>query len=265
MDLSALLDEVTAESDALDARVADLADEEWATPTPAEGWDIRDSIGHLAFFDDMARLALTDEAAFAAQVEAMASGAAGRPDEELSRSHSPSELLARWRAGRGELIDRLREAEPGSRVPWYGPPMSVPSFATARLMETWAHGQDVADALGLPPVATDRLRHVCHIGIGARPYSFMVHSLTDPGDPIRIELALPSGEQADWGPAGAANRVTGGALEFALLVTCRRHLDDTDLVIAGPVAQQWISIAQSFAGPRGTPRPAGLFEKGNPA
>jgi uncharacterized protein (TIGR03084 family) len=252
-DSAALLADLADEHAALDARVATLTEEQWRTATPAEGWDVADTISHLTYFDATAVLALTDEGGFARHAEELFAGGLDRiGDTALARSGSVSTLLEEWRRGRAALLDRARAADPAKRVPWYGPPMSLTSFVTARLMETWAHGQDVADALGLPPVVSDRLRHVCHLGVGARAYAYLVHEVPDSGDPVRVELSGAGG--GAWGPEDAADRVTGPALDFALLVTQRRHLDDVDLTITGPTAEQWMSIAQAFAGPAGPGR-----------
>ena len=132
--------------------------------------------------------------------------------------------------------------------------MSPASSVTARLMETWAHGQDVLDALGIERPPTDRLRHIAHLGIRALPYSYSINQLAQPTEPIRVELCAPSGDQWTWGPPAVADRVTGQALDFCLVVTQRRHVLDTGLVVTGSTARQWISIAQAFAGPAGSGR-----------
>ena len=255
--IAAICNDLEAEHAALDARVAGIADAAWTTPTPAEGWTIRDQISHLNYFDDKACLAMTDADGFAKHRDELMSGGAP-PDTELGRTAAPAELLAAWRQGRSELLATARQAPPGERIPWYGPAMSLASFLTARLMETWAHGQDVADALGLPPVVSDRLRHVCHIGIGARPYAFMVHGVEDPGDPVRVEVTSPSGDVWFWGPEDAADRVEASAIDLALVLTQRRHPADTDVRTKGSTAELWISLAQAFAGPAGPGRQPGM-------
>jgi uncharacterized protein (TIGR03084 family) len=126
--------------------------------------------------------------------------------------------------------------------------MSAASSLTARLMETWAHTQDIADALGLTREPTSRLRHVAHIGVGARPFSYAAHGQTPPQEPVRVELTAPDGTLWTWGPPDAGNRVTGPALDFCLLVTQRRHRDDLALAVNGEAAQHWMAIAQAFAG-----------------
>jgi uncharacterized protein (TIGR03084 family) len=133
--------------------------------------------------------------------------------------------------------------------------MSAASSLTARLMETWAHTQDIADALGVTREPTGRLSHVAHIGIGARAYSYAVRGQPVPDTPVRVELTAPDGTLWTWGPDDATDRITGTALDFCLLVTQRRHRDDLALVVAGPAAGQWVAIAQAFAGPPGPGRP----------
>ena len=257
--MAAICDDLAAEHASLDAIVAPLSEAEWKRATPAVGWTIQDEIGHLAYFDGTATLALVDPDAFNASVEdLLAHLGEGDPTLEGARALRGSELLERWRAGRATLLDELRRTDPKSRVPWYGPPMSAVSFATARLMETWAHGQDVVDALGASRDATDRLRHVAHIGVRARPFSYVTNGREVPQGEVRVELRAPSGETWTWNES-ATDRVTGDALDFCLVVTQRRHVDDTNLVVEGPLATDWIVIAQAFAGPPGTGREPGQF------
>ena len=142
-------------------------------------------------------------------------------------------MLAWFDRARGELTAAYRKADPSVRLPWFGPPMSLASSVTARLMETWAHGQDVLDTVGIARVPTARLRHVADLGIRALRYTYTVNGLAVPTEPVRVELAGPDGARWDWGPADAANRVRGTALDFCLLVTQRRHRDDTALEVTG--------------------------------
>ncbi len=153
------------------------------------------------------------------------------------------------------LAERLAEMPEGARLPWFGPPMSVTSMATARLMETWAHGLDITDALHHPPSVSPRLRHVAHIGVRTREFAFRQRGLPPPAEEFRIELVAPDGGTWSWGPDDAAQRVTGPALDFCLLVTQRRHRDDLELTAVGPDADRWLDLAQAFAGPPGAGRP----------
>lgn len=261
--MNEICDDLRAEHDDLDRLVRDLDDSGWDTPTPAEGWTVRDQISHLTYFDERALLAVTDPDGFRewrdANVADLLSSSGPSADVALGRSMHHVELLERWRRGREGLVAALEVLDPKFRVPWFGPDMSAMSKATARLMETWAHGQDVADALGLTREPTDRLKHVCHIGVRALPFAYTIRRMELPTAQIRVEVTSPSGELWTWGPEDASNVVRGTALDLALVVIQRRHRDDTGLEATGAVADEWLSIAQAFAGPPGQGRKAGRF------
>ncbi len=262
--LSTVLKDLVAESETLDALVADLTEEGWREPTPAEGWTIAHQIAHLAWTDDFSVLAATDEAGFRAELKAGLASAPTVEDyingcAERGADQSPSDLLAGWRAGRERLVAALSAVEPGTSLPWLGPPMSPASMATARLMETWGHGQDVADALGVEREPTDRLRHVAHIGVRARGFAYAANGRPAPTEEVRVELVGPAGDVWAWGPEDAENRVTGPALDFCLLATQRRHRDDLALAAEGAAADEWLDIVQAFAGPPGAGRAPGQF------
>jgi len=173
-----------------------------------------------------------------------------------------TELLSWFDRARGGLTETFAAVDPALRVPWFGLPMSAASSLTARIMETWAHGQDVADGLSVVSTPSARLRHVAHIGVGARAFSYLANGREVPKESLRVEFTAPGGGLWSWGPEDAANRVTGSVLEFCLLVTQRRHRDDTALAAAGPLADEWLSIVQAFAGPPGGGRKPGQFAGG---
>ncbi|MFF1417901.1 TIGR03084 family metal-binding protein [Streptomyces sp. NPDC058280] len=262
-DSAAVLDDLRSESEELDRLVGPLGPGRWALATPAPGWSVAHQIAHLTWTDAAALLAVTDPGAFAEDARKALAAADSFVDEGAAAGAvlPPAELLARWRDGRARLQQALRAAPPGARFPWYGPPMSAASMATARLMETWAHGQDVADALGVPREPTARLRHVAWIGVRARDYAYVVRGEEPPTDPFRVELSGPAGELWTYGPEGATQRVTGPALDFCLLVTQRAHRADLAVQAEGAAADHWLDIAQAFAGPAGAGRaPAGRAE-----
>jgi len=259
VDMRELAQDLAAETSALTRLVVGLNETGWHRPTPAPGWTISDQFTHLAFFDDAAVKSVNDPRGFTTDLEQAA--AAGRLSADdiakRYRSLTGAEALAWLDSSRSRLIEVFSKLAPGTRLPWFGLPMSAASSLTARIMETWAHGQDVADALHADRQPTARLRHVAHIGVGALPFSFAVHGLAAPTEPVRVELTGPGGEPWTWGPPDAANRVTGPAIDFCLLVTQRRHRDDTALSAQGPIADKWLDIAQAFAGPPGPGRHPG--------
>ena len=196
---------------------------------------------------------MTDPDAFVAKLPSVGADIDGFLAGQITERSdlTDRELLDRWQAELDALLTAFDKLEPGTKVPWYGPPMSPASFATARLMEYWAHGQDVVDALGASRAATARLRHICHLGYRTRGFSYVNRGLPVPEGDVRVELTAPDGTTWSYGDAGAPDRVTGTAHDFCLLVTQRRHRDDTALVAEGRLADEWLSIAQCFAGPPG--------------
>ena len=251
-----IIDDLQSESDALDALVATLPGEQWAMPTPAPGWTIAHQIAHLLWTDRVALTSITDEAAFDELVAGAQPRIATFVDDaaEETAAAAPADLLADWRRTRVALHEALRAVPDGRKLLWFGPPMSGASMATARLMETWAHGLDVADALGVAGTPSPRLKAIAHLGVRTRDFAFTVHGLTPPAEPFRVELAAPDGSVWEWGPADAVQRVRGSALDFCYLVTQRRPRAELDVVADGPDAQKWLTIAQAFAGPPGVGR-----------
>jgi uncharacterized protein (TIGR03084 family) len=236
-----------------------LTPHQWALATPAPDWTIADQVAHLAMFDERALWAISDPARFVADRTQLM---AGHHYIEVHRewaTTAPSELLSRWHSGAVALNDVARDVDPATRCEWYGPSMSVTSKMTARIMETWAHSHDVADALQLPVSFSQRLRHVAHIGVRSRKFAFAAHSLEAPVSEPYVELQASGSELWTWGDPNAPDVVRGSALGFCQLVTQRRHLDDTGVTAAGDGAIAWLKIAQAFAGPPGKGRVAGQF------
>ncbi len=265
--LDDLLDDLTAEGDALRDVVAGLdaglhdGPSGWTTPTPAAGWTVATQVAHLLWTDEVATLAAharRDPGPWDAAVLAALADPTGHVDAAAHdlAALPPAGLLARWDVARAGLRAALRAHPAGERMPWFGPPMSPTSMATARLMETWAHALDVHEALGLAPEPTDRIRHVAHLGVRTRGFAFAQRGLDVPDAEPRVELSAPGGAVWAWGPEDAGERVTGSALDFCRLVTQRVHRADTDLVAVGPGADAWLDLAQCFAGPSGAGRAA---------
>jgi uncharacterized protein (TIGR03084 family) len=242
------------EQAALDDIVKDLDEAGWQTVTPFYGWRIKDEISHIAYFDRAAFLAATDVKAFNKDVEKMLEGFTNFDDMHAKVNSeggalSGADLLSWWRKERAQLIEAFLAVDPNTKLPWYGPPMAPKSSATARLMETWAHGQDIVDALKASRPGTDRLKHIAHLGVATFSWSFKNRELDVPDKPVRVALSSPSNELWTWGPEDAQNTIRGTAEDFCLVVTQRRGLSNTRLECDGEIAEKWMSIAQAFAGP----------------
>lgn len=256
--LTQLLDDLEAEQSLLDLMIADIEPMDWDAPTPAEGWTVRDQISHLAFSEELASLAATDPAEFEARLADLLSDLDRAEAEQTvkGRAMESGELLAWWRQARATTVAALRGRDDKDRVPWVTGEMSAASFATARLMETWAHGQDVIDALDFRRPPSARLRHIAHLGVATRAFSYQLRGLPVPNADVRVELAAPGGDTWSWGPEDASERISGPAEDFCLVVTQRRNVADTALRMSGDDAAEWLSIAQAFAGPPGRGRAA---------
>ncbi|MFT4083773.1 MAG: TIGR03084 family metal-binding protein [Nocardioides sp.] len=251
-----LFADLSAESLDLRAVVAELDEDGWRTPTPAVGWEVATQIAHLAWTDAAVVAAATDRAGWDRLVELALADPAHFVDRAATELAGlpPDGLLGLWDEGRAELEAALRGLAPGERLAWFGPAMSPASMVTARIMETWAHGLDVRDALGVPVVPTDRIRHVCHLAVRTRDFAFGARRLAVPAGEFRVELTGPSGALWTWGPEDAEQRVSGSAYEFARLAAQRIHRADTSLRAGGPEAARWLDIVQAFAGPAGAGR-----------
>lgn len=246
--------DLIAEADELHGFLATLQEAQWSRPTAFKQWTPWDVVAHLHFFDCVSLVALEGREPFAARRDELVKAmVAGVSNTELARRElgnlAPAELLARWIRSCHDMATQLGESDPERRLPWFGPDMGVRMFTTARLMETWAHGQAVYDLAGVSRAPTDRLRHIATIGVKTFGWTFANRRLEKPGPPPYVRLVAPSGAIWEWNEPSERECVRGDALEFCQVVAQTRNVADTKLEVVGPVATRWMSIAQCFAGP----------------
>lgn len=252
--MKALCNDLLAEYEALAALAAGLSAEQWQTRTAFYAWTPWDEIAHLCYFDETGLLAITDGAAFAAHgKQLMQAWAEGREISDIAREKyghldGPA-LVEHWRGKFRPEVAALAALDAKARLPWYGPSMSARSFATARMMETWAHAQDIYDLLRRRRPAGPALRHIAHLGVSTFGWSFVNRGLPVPNATPCVELTAPDGELWRWGEPSPSDYVKGSAEDFCLLVTQRRHASDTGLTHGGAAVREWLAIAQCFAGP----------------
>jgi uncharacterized protein (TIGR03084 family) len=253
-DLDLLAAHLDAETAALRDTLGGLAVDDWVLATPAPGWSIADQVSHLAYFDEAATASAAGADAFAPYLADAVRLGATLCDEVAVRfaDRTPGELLGWWTTARTDMLAAMRAAGPSTRVPWYGPDFSVASALTGRVMETWAHGQDVYDALGRRHPETDALFDVARLCARTRANSYAAHGRVPPEASVAVVLAAPRGDTWTFGEGDEAIR--GDAVEFCLVATQRRHRDDTALTASGPAADEWLGLAQAFAGPAGEGR-----------
>lgn len=246
--------DLAAEHDELIALAGSLSAGQWQQRSAFYGWTPWDEVAHLCYFDETSLQSVTDSAGFMRAAEVLNNCIArGEEISAIARTayahlDGPA-LLAYWRQRCVRLVEALARLDPKTRLPWYGPTMSARSFAAARLMETWAHGQDVWDVVQRKRPATARLKHIAHMGVMTFGWTFANRGLPVPPVVPRVELNAPDGGTWTWGDAAALDFVRGAAEEFCLIVTQRRHLADTGLQYSAGAVQQWLSMAQCFAGP----------------
>ena len=251
-----LIGDLRAEQEDLDRLLSGLDERSWDIVTPAEPWTVRDTVSHLAFFDDRQREAILDPETFAADINV---GIKDGIDAYVAlginrgRALTPAEVLDWWRSARTAALRAFENVGPEDRLPWFGPPMKGRSAVTARLMETWAHGHDVAEAIGVRRPATDRLFAIAELGVKTFSWSYANRGLEIPAERVRVTLRSPGGTTRVWNEAMESS-VTGGVEEFCLVVAQRKNFLDTTLVVEGEVARSWMEIAQVFAGPPGPGR-----------
>jgi len=250
--------DLRAEADELHAFLETLDPGDWTVPTKFMGWTPWDVVAHLHFFDQVSMVALAGREVFAARrkqlIEMMGSGLS---NAEIARKEygdlAPEELLRRWIETCHDMSDQLGASDPKRRLPWFGPDMGVRMFTTARFMETWAHAQEIYDLKGVARTVDDRIRNIAVIGIKTFGWTFVNRGLEVPGPPPYVRLVAPSGAIWEWNEPSETECIRGDAVDFCHTVTQGRNVADTGLVVTGEIANQWMAIAQCFAGPPADP------------
>ncbi|RKT19393.1 uncharacterized protein (TIGR03084 family) [Streptomyces sp. 1114.5] len=253
---------LVAEGEAVEALVADLADTDWARPTPAPGWTIAHQIAHLAATFKLAGTAAGDPETFKALAASIGSDFDGAVQQALKpylAASTPQILLERWNAERRAAEQALAAVPADRPVPWLVRPLTAPILAAAGMMELFGHGQDIADTLGVRREPTDRLRYLVEFAVRTWDFGYQARKLATPETEFRYEITAPSGARWEFGPADAEQCISGPAVDFCLLVTRRRHRDDLALTAHGKDADAWLDIAQAYRGPAGPGRTPGQF------
>ena len=265
-DLRNVITDLTADADELDRLVADIDASQWQLPTPAEGWTVKHQVGHLAFIFAIAGMAAGEPEAFAAMT-AQVGTEPGRFDAAVNGAladylDDPTDLLlTRWRQAKDTAIKALAAVPADSIVPWLVNPLPPAVLGCAGMMELFAHGQDIADGLGVEREFTDRIGNITGFAVRTWDFGYQSRKLAPPARPFRFELTAPSGALWTFGPEDATDRVSGPAVDFCLLTTRRRHRDDLAITAQGAEADSWLDIAQCYRGPAGPGRRSGQFAR----
>jgi len=255
--------DLKTEGEVLDKIVAGLTDAQWDLPTPAPGWTVKHQVAHLSSTARLANISATDAELFAKVTTGAEKNFDGAVDAMLKPylELSPADLLARWRTEREDANKALSVLPPAQLVPWVARQIPASALACAGLMELFAHGQDIADTIGVDREYTDRIGHLTWFGTRNRDFAYLVRGLTPPEVEFRYEFTGPSGITWEFGPADAENRVTGPAVDFCMLVTRRRNRADLAITATGAEADKWVDIAQAYRGSPGPGREPGQFSQ----
>lgn len=252
--LHQVVDDLRAEGEELFALAADMDTGYWTQHSTFKDWTVWDVFAHLHFSDHMAMTSLASGEAFKALLQDVGKAGSARKytNHWLSidgHSINGPDLLQRWRSTFVDLCESLHNADPDERFVWVGPGMKARMFATARLMETWAHGWEIFDLMSRPRQHSDRIKNIATIGVRTFGWTFANRKLPVPEEAPYVRLTAPSGAVWEWHDPASAHSVQGSALEFCQVVTQVRNIADTSLQVTGDNALAWMAIAQCFAGP----------------
>ena len=250
------------ESEALHGLLEGRSEDQFSHPTRFKGWTTNDVIGHLYMWNRAADQSIFEPEAFAAFMgevaDAVQSGGLRLFEQDWRGDLAGQDLRAAWREHYLEMADRLMAEDPKRRVRWAGPDMSIRSSVTARLMETWAHGQEVYDSLGVVREDADRIGNIAILGVNTFGWTFVNRGLEVPPHVPHVRLVAPSGAVWEWNADNDQDRIEGTATEFCQVVCQTRNIADTELEVSGDVARRWMDIAQCFAGRPEDPPPPGF-------
>lgn len=244
-----------AESTALYELLNGRSNSEMAENTLFKKWTTNDVIQHLFYWNEMAALQIVDEAELMnrlKQVMEHKGGMRGCERDHLSGLVG-QDLLEAWHKDTHTTADVFANADPKQRLKWAGPDMSARSSITARLMETWAHGQEVYDHFGVHRQNKDRIKNIAVLGVNTFGWTYKARGENPPGELPYLALTSPSNEIWEFGTPSQTDKIVGLAEEFCQVVTQTRNIADTALEVTGVIAKDWMSKAQCFAGGAETP------------
>ena len=241
------------ECNAVYSILENLKEQDYEMPTQFKGWTFNNVIGHLHVWNYAADISLKDGDEWKnfanSAMQALGSGSSMNEFEQtITKGIKGPELLSMWKEYYTDMTERFAVADPKKRVKWMGPDMSVRSSISARHMETWAHAQELYDSLGLDRINEDRIKNIVIIGNNTFKWCFTVHKKTLPSIKPYLKLISPSGAIWEYNEPSEEHKIEGLAEEFCQVVTQVRNIKDVNLKLTGSIADEWMSVAQCFAG-----------------
>ena len=242
-----ILSDLVAEQQQLDQFLQRVKVRNWTALTPSEEWDIRDTISHLAHTEEYAYNALAEDGSMIDDVDDYETfDDFTQSGVERGQQMRPQDVIEWWRLGRATVVDALSRASARDRVPWFFSEMSARSFATLRLVETWAHGLDIHAAVGEESPDTDRLRHIIVLTQKILPWAFEQAGY-EYEVPVRIEGIGPMYAKYTAGPEGSGQIIRGPAGEICRVAVQRLHPDDAEnLIVKGEEAEMALQVMRIY-------------------
>jgi uncharacterized protein (TIGR03084 family) len=252
-----ILSDLVAEQQALDQFLQGIHERDWKRKTSARGWTIMDTVNHLAYSETFGARAIVEGQAFidAAAITDIDEWADRGVRQGKGKRYQ--EVIEWWRNGRASVVDALSRMTTDDRVAWLVNDVGAKTFATLRLMETWAHGLDIKDAMAdkIRPVEegeddpladTPRLRHVAWLAHRMLPYAFRQAGEAFPESGIRVELMGPRYARWVYGPPEAPDVIKGVASEWCRVAVHRLDVAYTGLKAIGDGAETALRIVRAY-------------------
>lgn len=251
-----ILSDLVAEEQALDQFLQRISERQWSLPTSAPGWSIKDTVSHLAHTEDFAAKAIAGGSAVVEDAGITDVNEWTAVGVKIGRDMRYQQVIEWWRNSRADVVDALSRMEGTDRVSWIHGDMSARAFGTLRLMETWAHGLDIKDAMdGLltydedeedPTADTSRIRHIAWLAHRMLPFAFAEAGEEYPDSGIRLELMGPRYSRWVYGPEDAKDVIKGIAGEWCRIAVHRLEHTATSLKAEGDKAEAALRVVRTY-------------------
>ncbi|MEK7426739.1 MAG: maleylpyruvate isomerase family mycothiol-dependent enzyme [Actinomycetota bacterium] len=206
---------------------ADLDEPQWCLATDLPGWSVKDNVSHLIGTERMLQgLARTDHRSPAFEYLKNPIGESNEHEVDARRSTTGAAVLAEWNELVALRLATLRSADQAYYEVEAMTPTgmgTVADFLHIRVLDSWAHEQDIRRALDRPggfddPSAAhtiDRLIRTLPIVIGKR-------AATPEGAAVTVEITGPVSRRLTYEVSGGRAGLVDAATEPAVAVI---HLD----------------------------------------
>ena len=239
-----ILSDLVAEQQFLDQSLQRIPIKVWDLKTPNKPWTVRDTISHLADFENLGADSINGGDRIKEWQNSTDLEALKKQAIKEGRAMRPQDVIEWWRGGRAKVVEPLSHMNGEDRIDWIAGDMSARTFATFRLMETWMHGLDIYSTLGLEVEDTPRIRHIAWLGWKTLPYAFK--QAGEDYEPVRVEVIGPGYSRWVFGPEDTDQLIKGSASDWSRIVVRRIKPRDTRLKVTGEHAKKALAVARAW-------------------